>query len=108
MPRARSMSVVIPVYDEEEEIGTIVPAVQGVLESRGAEWEILVVDNASQDATAERMTPFLQDPRIRLLRNERNRGKGYSVRRGMLEASCELRLLCDADCTPSLISLPAM
>jgi len=102
------MSVVIPVYNEEEEIGTIVPAVQGALEARGADWEILVVDNASQDATAERMVPFLADSRIRLLRNERNRGKGYSVRRGMLEASGELRLLCDADCTPSLASLPAM
>jgi dolichyl-phosphate beta-glucosyltransferase len=102
------MSVIIPVFNEEEEIGTIVPAVQGVLEARGGDWEILVVDNASQDATAERMAAFLADSRIRLLRNERNRGKGYSVRRGMLEASGELRLLCDADCTPSLVSLPAM
>src|SRR4051794_40498121 len=108
MPRARSMSVVIPVYNEEAEIGTVVPAVQRVLESRGGDWEILVVDNASQDATAERLAPFLEDSRIRLLRNERNRGKGYSVRRGMLEATGELRLLCDADCTPSLVSLPAM
>ena len=102
------MSVVIPVYNEEQEIGTVVPAVQRVLEARGGDWEILVVDNASQDATAERLAPFLEDSRIRLLRNERNRGKGYSVRRGMLEASGELRLLCDADCTPSLASLPAM
>jgi dolichyl-phosphate beta-glucosyltransferase len=102
------MSVVIPVYNEEDEIDTIVPAVQAALESRGGAWEILVVDNASEDATAARMAPFLADGRIRLLRNERNRGKGYSVRRGMLEASGELRLLCDADCTPSLVSLPGM
>jgi dolichyl-phosphate beta-glucosyltransferase len=102
------MSVVIPVYNEEQEIATIVPAVRGVLEMRGANWEILVVDNASEDATAERLAPFIADSRIRLLRNESNRGKGYSVRRGMIEASGELRLLCDADCTPSLASLPAM
>jgi dolichyl-phosphate beta-glucosyltransferase len=102
------MSVVIPVFNEEHEIATIVPAVQRVVEARGADWEILVVDNASQDATAERLAPFLEDSRIRLLRNEHNRGKGYSVRRGMLEASGELRLLCDADCAPSLASLPAM
>ena len=49
------MSVVIPVYNEEQEIGTVVPAVQRVLEARGGDWEILVVDNASQDATAERL-----------------------------------------------------
>jgi dolichyl-phosphate beta-glucosyltransferase len=102
------MSVVIPVFNEQEEITTVVPAVVRALEARGADWEILVVDNASEDLTAQRMTPFLRDSRIRLLRNERNRGKGYSVRRGMLEATGELRLLCDADCTPSLASLPAM
>jgi dolichyl-phosphate beta-glucosyltransferase len=102
------MSVVIPVFNEQEEITTVVPAVVRALEARGADWEILVVDNASEDLTAQRMAPCLRDSRIRLLRNERNRGKGYSVRRGMLEATGELRLLCDADCTPSLASLPAM
>jgi dolichyl-phosphate beta-glucosyltransferase len=102
------MSVIIPVYNEEEEITTVVPAVQAALEARGGAWEILVVDNASQDSTPQRVAPFLEDSRIRLLRNEHNRGKGYSVRRGMLEATGELRLMCDADCTPSLASLPAM
>lgn len=104
----RSISVIVPVYNEEQEIGTIVPAISDVLSARGGEWEILVVDNASQDATGQRLRPFLEDSHIRLLRNERNRGKGYSVRRGMLEASCSLRLLCDADCAPSLVSLPDM
>lgn len=108
MSQALSMSVVIPVYNEEQEIATIVPAVRSALEARDADWEILVVDNASEDDTAARLVPFLEDPRIRHLRNEHNRGKGYSVRRGMLEASGELRLLCDADCRTSLVSLPAM
>jgi dolichyl-phosphate beta-glucosyltransferase len=103
-----SMSVIVPVFNEEHEIETIVPAVREVLEARGGEWEILVVDNASTDGTAHGVEQFTQDPRIRLLRNEHNRGKGYSVRRGMLEASGELRLMCDADCTASLVSLPAM
>jgi dolichyl-phosphate beta-glucosyltransferase len=107
-PRPLSMSVIVPVYNEEAEIATIVPAVREALERRGAEWEILVVDNASRDDTARRLEPFLSEPRIRLLRNEQNRGKGYSVRRGMLEASGQLRLMCDADCTTSLASLPAM
>jgi dolichyl-phosphate beta-glucosyltransferase len=102
------MSVIVPVYNEEEEIGTIVPAVRDALTERDGEWEILIVDNASTDATVERLAPFTDDPRVRLLRNEHNRGKGYSVRRGMLEATGELRLLCDADCSPSLASLPAL
>jgi glycosyltransferase involved in cell wall biosynthesis len=105
---ALSMSAIVPVYNEADEITTIVPAVREALEARGADWEILVVDNASDDDTAERLQPFLEDPRVRLLRNPQNRGKGYSVRRGMLEAGCDLRLMCDADCAPSLVSLPAM
>jgi glycosyltransferase involved in cell wall biosynthesis len=104
----QSMSVVIPAFNEEHEITTIVAAVQGVLEARGGDWEIVVVDNASTDRTVERVRPVLKDPRIRLLRNERNRGKGYSVRRGMLHAQGELRLLCDADCRSSLPSLADM
>jgi dolichyl-phosphate beta-glucosyltransferase len=103
-----SISVIIPVYNEAEEIATIVPSVRDMLAVRGGDWEIIVVDNASEDETAERMRSFLDDGRIRLLRNDRNRGKGFSIRRGMLAARGELRLMCDADCAPSLVSLPAM
>ena len=102
----RSLSAIVPVYNEEQQIVTIVPALREALTARGGEWEIVVVDNASDDATIQRLTPLLDPPRIRVLRNEVNRGKGYSVRRGMLDATGELRLLCDADCRPSLKSLP--
>lgn len=102
------MSVIIPVYNEADEIATIVPSVRQALLDRGADWEIIVVDNASTDATVERLEPFLGDPRVRLLHNEENRGKGHSVRRGMLAAEGELRLMCDADCASSLVSLPLM
>lgn len=102
---APSISVIVPVFNEEHEIGTIVPALTDVLEARGGPWEVLVVDNASADGTAARLAPFLADERIRYLRNDANRGKGYSVRRGMLEATGDRRLMCDADCTPSLASL---
>jgi dolichyl-phosphate beta-glucosyltransferase len=108
MTRPPSISVIVPVYNEADEIGTIVPALRDVLEARGGEWEIIVVDNASEDDTALSLAPFMVDAPIRLLRNDVNRGKGYSVRRGMLEARGELRLMCDADCAPSLPSLPAM
>ena len=83
-------------------------AVGEALEARGGELEIIVVDNASEDDTVDRLPPFLGDRRVRLLRNEHNLGKGFSVRRGMLEATGDLRLMCDADCAPSLASLPAM
>jgi glycosyltransferase involved in cell wall biosynthesis len=101
-----SLSIIIPVLNEEDEVPSILTAARALLEDRGGEWEIVVVDNASTDRTCERVQPFLDDSHVRLLRNDTNRGKGYSVRRGMLEANGELRLMCDADCVPSLASLP--
>jgi dolichyl-phosphate beta-glucosyltransferase len=100
------MSVVVPAYNEEQTIEVTVTALRELLEAGGRPYEILVVDNASEDRTAERVEAL--GPGVRLLRNDSNRGKGFSVRRGMLEATGELRLLCDADCGPSLASLPRM
>jgi dolichyl-phosphate beta-glucosyltransferase len=102
------MSVVIPAYNEEMTVPGTVSAVRAWLEERGRTYEIVVVDNASTDRTVEVLEPLLDGSHVRLLRNEENRGKGYSVRRGMLETSGELRLMCDADCLPSLVSLDHM
>jgi dolichyl-phosphate beta-glucosyltransferase len=98
----------VPAYNEEVGIASTVERLRAWLEERGQRFEILVVDNSSTDRTAERVEPLCDGDRVRLLRNERNRGKGYSMRRGMLEARGELRLHCDADCATSLPSLPGM
>jgi dolichyl-phosphate beta-glucosyltransferase len=99
---------VVPAYNEERGIAGTVTTLRTWLEERPGEFEVIVVDNASADATVERLEPLLGDDRIRLLRNDRNRGKGHSLRRGMLEARGELRLHCDADCAVCLPSLPRM
>jgi glycosyltransferase involved in cell wall biosynthesis len=103
-----SLSIVIPVFNEELEIGRILEATTALLEVRGGEWEVIVVDNASTDGTVVRAAPFVDGERVHMLSNPVNRGKGYSVRRGMLAASGDLRLMCDADCLTSLRSLPQM
>ena len=100
--------MVVPAYNEETAIAGTLSALSGWLETAGSSWELIVVDNASSDGTREQVAPFLSDPRVRLLVNDANRGKGYSVRRGMLEATGHARLHCDADCAPSLASLPGM
>jgi dolichyl-phosphate beta-glucosyltransferase len=100
--------VVVPAYNEEAGIAASVECLRGWLEQRGGDFEILVVDNASEDRTAERVEALSDGPSIRLLQNERNRGKGYSMRRGMLEARGALRLHCDADCAGSVPSLAKM
>lgn len=108
MPGRLSLSLIVPVLDEEREIAGLLTAARRLLAERGGEWEILVVDNASTDRTLEMAAPFVDGRRIRILRNDANRGKGYSIRRGMLEASGDLRLMCDADCVDSLPSLAHM
>jgi dolichyl-phosphate beta-glucosyltransferase len=108
VPRPQSLSIVIPVLNEENEIARILTAAVALLEERDGEWEIIIVDNASTDQTAARAEPFVDGIRVRFLPNDVNRGKGYSIRRGMLEASSDLRLMCDADSVASLPSLAHM
>jgi dolichyl-phosphate beta-glucosyltransferase len=102
------ISVVVPAYNEEQAIAGTIAGVRDRLEAMGHPYEVIVVDNASEDRTVEVVEPLLDGERIRLLRNAVNQGKGFSVRRGMLDASGSMRLLCDADCAPSLASLPKM
>ena len=102
------ISVVVPAYNEERGIVETVESLRDWLEERGGDHELIVIDNASEDATVARLEPLADGERVRVLRNDRNRGKGHSVRRGMLDARGELRLHCDADCAVCLPSLPAM
>jgi glycosyltransferase involved in cell wall biosynthesis len=101
------LSVVVPAYNEASGILASATSMRDSLDALGRPWELIVVDNASPDGTADRLAP-LQDGRIRVLRNDVNRGKGYSVRRGMLAAAGELRLHCDADCAASFASFPRL
>lgn len=103
-----SLSVVVPVYNEEAGIAGFLEALRERLDGLGRPYEIVLVDNASTDGTVATLERLLDDTREHLLRNGVNRGKGFSVRRGMLHASGALRLICDADCGPSLASLPAL
>jgi glycosyltransferase involved in cell wall biosynthesis len=106
------ISVVIPAYNEERDILGTLTRIRERLERDGRPYEVLVVDNASTDRTADAVAGALGGGRggggVTLLRNDANRGKGYSVKRGMLAATGALRLHCDADCAGSFASLPRM
>jgi glycosyltransferase involved in cell wall biosynthesis len=95
----RSITVVIPAYNEEKRLAATLEQVLSYLD-RG-DWafaEVLVVDDGSRDSTAALAERFGgADARVRVLRNPGNRGKGYSVRHGMLEARGEWVLFTDAD-----------
>jgi glycosyltransferase involved in cell wall biosynthesis len=84
----------MPVYDEVATVEEILRRVEQV----GLAEEIIIVDDGSRDGTAEllqRITP--QHPRVRLIRHDRNRGKGAAIRTGIQHATADLILVQDAD-----------
>jgi glycosyltransferase involved in cell wall biosynthesis len=91
----RSLSIIIPAYNEENRLPSTLEAVMAYVGSLPFSFcEVVVVDDGSRDKTAavaERCNG------VRLLRNPGNRGKGYTVRHGMLEAKGEWILYTDAD-----------
>jgi dolichyl-phosphate beta-glucosyltransferase len=92
------LTVVIPAYNEAPRIGPTLEKVRAYLESRPYAWELIVVDDGSTDGTTALLAGVAANfPWMRVLRNHANRGKGCSVRRGVLEARGELALFTDAD-----------
>ncbi len=92
------LSIVIPAYNEASRIGTTLDKVRQYLESKPFHAEVILVDDGSTDRTPDVLREAAErSPAMRVLRNERNRGKGFSVRRGVLEAQGEFVLFTDAD-----------
>jgi dolichyl-phosphate beta-glucosyltransferase len=90
----RSISIIIPAYNEAKRLPSTLARVRQYLDSSFWEFsEILVVDDGSRDGTAAAAEKI----GVRVLRNPDNRGKGYSVRHGMLEAAGDWSLFSDAD-----------
>jgi dolichyl-phosphate beta-glucosyltransferase len=92
------LSIVIPAYNEERRLPRTLDSIFAYLETRPYRSEILVVDDGSSDRTNEIVAGCQgRYPGLRLISNGRNRGKGFSVRHGMLEARGEIALFSDAD-----------
>ncbi|HYV74046.1 MAG TPA: dolichyl-phosphate beta-glucosyltransferase [Candidatus Binatia bacterium] len=91
-------SIVIPAYNESERLASSIPKVLQYIHERGLHAEIVVLNDGSRDATAEVVRKFAaSDASILLLENPGNRGKGYSIRNGMLHARAAVALFTDAD-----------
>lgn len=91
------LSVVVPVYNEEATVARLLMAVLEAPLPDGVERELVVVDDASTDGTAQALARFETDPRVRVFRQPANRGKGAALRRGFGEARGELVVVQDAD-----------
>jgi dolichyl-phosphate beta-glucosyltransferase len=91
-------SIVIPAYNEKARIGQTLELVLECVHSHNWNAEVLVVNDGSRDNTAAIIQEFAaKDPIVRLINNPTNRGKGYSVRTGMLQAVGEIVMFTDAD-----------
>lgn len=92
------VSLVIPAYNEEGRLPRTLAEIQKYLAGSGMTFEILVVDDGSADATRDVVAKAgMNGAALRLIANETNRGKGFSVRRGMLEAGGRYVFYADAD-----------
>lgn len=92
------LSVIIPAYNEEKRIGKTLEAVYRYLTVQDFTWEILIVLDGSKDNTREVIRRFAEGKEhIRWIDRRENRGKGYTLRQGMLAARGEIRLFTDAD-----------
>jgi len=88
-----NLSVIIPVYNEVQNIREILKRVQAT----GLAWEILIVDDGSTDGTRDILKELDGTDQIRVVLHEQNQGKGAAVRTGFSEAKGDIFLIQDAD-----------
>jgi len=103
------LSLIIPAYNEAGRIGGTVTHVCGYLDQRPYDWELIVVVDGGPKATAtEARAAAGSRANVRVIENDVNRGKGFSVRRGFLEAKGDRRVFIDADLSLPIEGLDGM
>jgi len=103
------ISVVIPAYNEAKRLPETLEKIVSYLRGTGTSFEIIVSDDGSRDATGETVLQASKKyPEVRLVRNDRNYGKGYAVRRGVLESKGEYILFTDSDLSAPITELPKL
>ena len=93
------LSILVPLYNEEEFVGILLERVIAAPLPEGVEREIIVADDASTDGSVEQVESLAArfPGMIRLLRTDRNQGKGAAIRRAIAEARGDLTIIQDAD-----------
>jgi glycosyltransferase involved in cell wall biosynthesis len=111
MTAAPELSVVLPVFDEEESLPVLWPELREVLDGTGLRYEVIFVDDGSQDGSAEIVRAFRdEDPRVRLVRLKANAGEtaatdaGFKAARGRYVVTMDADLQNDPRDIPTLLS----
>jgi dolichyl-phosphate beta-glucosyltransferase len=103
------ISIVIPAFNESTRLGPTLDRVLEFICEQSWDVEVIVVDDGSRDGTAELVREYARrSPIVRLVQNEGNRGKGYSVRNGVLHAQGAIVLFTDADLSSPIEEAPKL
>jgi dolichyl-phosphate beta-glucosyltransferase len=109
MLQEMTYSIVIPAYNEGKRLGPTLEKVLAYVRQQGWDAEVIVVNDGSRDNTADIVRCFAEsNPQVRLVENPGNRGKGYSVRNGMLQARGEVIVFSDADLSSPIEEMPKL
>ncbi|MGH9826385.1 MAG: glycosyltransferase, partial [Blastocatellia bacterium] len=107
------LSIVIPAYNEESRIGPTLEKILNFASSRTSAMEVVVIDDGSKDETSAVVMGQRNGYRnagvdLRVLVNKPNRGKGYSVKRGVFESRGDIVLFTDADLSSPISEAPKL
>jgi glycosyltransferase involved in cell wall biosynthesis len=103
-----TLSCVVPAFNEAANLPHLLEALLPALQALTPQWEVIVVDDGSRDATAAVMRPWLQTPGVRYLALSRNFGKEAALTAGLDHAQGRVVVMIDADGQHPLELLPAM
>jgi glycosyltransferase involved in cell wall biosynthesis len=102
-------SIVIPAYNESRRIERSLQKVFAYLTRQGWDVEVIIVNDGSRDNTADIVRRYIDaNTNLRFIENPGNRGKGYSVRNGMLHARGDVMLFSDADFSAPMEEAPKL
>lgn len=105
------ISIIIPAYEESERVGGSIQKVLAYIEREKLNAELIVVDDGSKDATTEvakKCCAEFPELQTKVIRYDKNRGKGFAVKTGLLEAYGDIALFSDADLSTPIEELPKL
>ena len=103
------LSVVIPVYNEEENVEPLIVEIEAVLAALGKKYEIVIVDDGSKDATFAKLKSLHRSvPRLKVIRLRRNFGQTAALAAGLSHALGAVVILMDGDAQNDPADIPAL